>query len=69
MRFFVLGPIHVRVGGAVPSLAAPTLRILLGCLLAALQREAIADHAADLSDLSPKLTAMAARADAVLKPG
>lgn len=34
MRFFVLGPIHVRVGGAVPSLAAPTLRILLGCLLA-----------------------------------
>ncbi|MGW1343484.1 BTAD domain-containing putative transcriptional regulator [Kribbella sp. NPDC002412] len=34
MRFFVLGPIHVRVGGAVPSLAAPTLRVLLGCLLA-----------------------------------
>lgn len=34
MRFFVLGPIHMVVGGAVPSLAAPTLRMLLGCLLA-----------------------------------
>ncbi|WP_165949421.1 AfsR/SARP family transcriptional regulator [Kribbella turkmenica] len=33
MRFFVLGPIQLRVSGA-PSPTAPTLRVLLGCLLA-----------------------------------